>query len=78
MDAVPGSSGRRRRSKVQGLPRGLSAELRRIARWQRAQPWNAPGTDKTWVITSMGPALRWLAAVRRAKRISREDLPDDT
>lgn len=58
---------KKRRPSRARLPRGLSAELRRIAKWQRAQPWNARGTDKTWVIRSMGPALRWLHAIRRAR-----------
>jgi hypothetical protein len=47
----------------------MDAELLRLARWLEAQPWNRPGTDKTWVLKSMGASLELRRAVQRAKRV---------
>lgn len=34
-------------------PAPLDARLREIARWLLAQPWNRPGSDKSWVLRCM-------------------------
>jgi len=34
------------------------------------QPWNRPGTDKTWVLSALSEHQKWLRAVKRAKRVS--------
>ena len=48
----------------------VDAELERLARWLQAQPWNRPGTDKTWVLQSAWAALRFREAVARAERVA--------
>jgi hypothetical protein len=49
----------------------MSEELLRLARWLEAQPWNRPGTDKTWVLRSTTAHRAFAAAVERAVRVSR-------
>lgn len=48
----------------------MDAELERLARWLQSQPWNRPGTDKSWVLRSAWAALQFRAAVRTAVRVS--------
>jgi len=44
----------------------MSKELIEIAHWLERQPWNQPGTDKTWVFRGALTALRFWAALRPA------------
>lgn len=43
----------------------MSDELIEIALWLERQPWNQPGTDKTWVFGSALAALRFWSELRR-------------
>jgi hypothetical protein len=43
----------------------MSDELIEIARWLERQPWNKPGTDKTWVFRGALTALRFWSELRR-------------
>ena len=43
----------------------MSDELIEIARWLERQPWNQPGTDKTWVFRGALTALRFWSELRR-------------
>jgi hypothetical protein len=45
--------------------------LARIARWLARQPWNRPGSDKTWVLMSAEDHWHWVEAVRHARRVRR-------
>ncbi len=47
----------------------VNADLLRIARWLERQPWNLPGTDKTWVLTAAWAAYRFHREVERAQRV---------
>jgi hypothetical protein len=47
----------------------MTEELVCIARWLERQPWNAPGTDKTWVLKGHVAAKAWNEQVRRAVRV---------
>jgi hypothetical protein len=49
----------------------MEERLRRIAAWFEKQPWNRPGTDKTWVLTSADAHRRWREAVRDGRRAPR-------
>lgn len=48
----------------------VDAELERIARWLQAQPWNRPGTDKSWVLRCMLAHRQFVEARRKAVRVS--------
>ena len=43
--------------------------LREIARWLEERPWNRPGSDKSWVLSSMWESLVFHAQVRRSERV---------
>jgi len=43
--------------------------LKEIAKRIEAQPWNRPGTDKTWVLNAMSTHLQFRNEVRKAKRV---------
>jgi hypothetical protein len=45
----------------------VTDELIRLARWLEAQPWNRPGSDKSWVLR-LASAFREFAEVRRRAR----------
>jgi len=47
----------------------MSESLAEIAKRVEAQPWNRPGTDKTWVLNAMADQLRFRAEVRKSKRV---------
>ncbi len=47
----------------------MSEELSEIARRIERQPWNRPGTDKTWVLHAMWTQHRFREEVRQAKRV---------
>ncbi len=47
----------------------MSDELVEIARWLERQPWNRPGSDKTWVFRGALTALRFWAALRPADSV---------
>ena len=49
----------------------MSESLDEIAKRIAAQPWNRPGTDKTWVLNAMATHLRFRDEVRKAKRVRR-------
>jgi len=46
----------------------MSSSLEEIAKRIEAQPWNRPGTDKTWVLNAMSNHLQFREEVRKAKR----------
>jgi hypothetical protein len=46
----------------------VTDELIRLARWLEAQPWNRPGSDKTWVLRSMWTALTFQWEIGQAER----------
>ena len=47
----------------------MSERLIEIARRIESQPWNRPGTDKTWVLHALWTQQRFEQEVRRAKRV---------
>jgi hypothetical protein len=47
----------------------MSESLADIAKRIEAQPWNRPGTDKTWVLNAMSTHLQFRNEVRKAKRV---------
>jgi len=47
----------------------MSKRLIEIAKRIESQPWNRPGTDKTWVLNAMATQLRFQEEVRQAKRV---------
>ena len=47
----------------------MSEDLLEIAREIERQPWNRPGTDKTWVLCAMWTQRRFQDEVRRARRV---------
>ena len=47
----------------------MSEELIEIARKIEAQPWNRPGSDKSWVLHAMWEHQKFLAEVQGAERI---------
>jgi hypothetical protein len=47
----------------------MDAEMLRLARWLEAQPWNRPGTEKRWVLTSMWAWRLFAEARKRAVRV---------
>jgi hypothetical protein len=62
-----------RSRKRRAVPARLSLELKRIARWQLAQPWNAEGSDKTDVVTSILPGIRLIEMLRKARPLDEHD-----
>ena len=42
-----------------------------IAKRIESQPWNRPGTDKTWVLNAMATHLQFRQEIRKAKRVGR-------
>lgn len=46
----------------------MSQRLLEIARRVQAQPWNRPGTDKTWVLYALWEHRSFQAEVARARR----------
>ena len=46
----------------------MSEHLKELASRIQEQPWNRPGSDKTWVLHAMWTHLRFIAEVRRASR----------
>ncbi len=47
----------------------MSESLGEIAKRIESQPWNRPGTDKTWVLNAMSAQQQFQKEVRRAKRV---------
>jgi hypothetical protein len=47
----------------------MTKDLIDLAERIEAQPWNRPGTDKTWVLQAMSAALRFRREVRRARLV---------
>lgn len=47
----------------------MSEHLIEIARRIESQPWNRPGTDKTWVLYALWTRQRFQQEVRQAKRV---------
>ena len=41
-----------------------------IARRIQAEPWNRPGTDKTWVLNALSQHLRFSKEVQNARRVA--------
>ena len=50
-------------------PTALSPSLRALAQEIQRQPWNARGTDKTWVITNHHHWRELLRLISRARRV---------
>ena len=49
--------------------RSMGEKLIEIARRVEGQPWNRPGTDKTWVLNAMSARQQFEQEVREAKRV---------
>ena len=47
----------------------MTDQLIALAEHIESQPWNRPGTDKTWVLQAMSTLLEFRAQVRQAKRV---------
>jgi hypothetical protein len=47
----------------------MTEQLIELARRIEGQPWNRPGTDKTWVLQAMSTLLKFREETRRAKRV---------
>ena len=47
----------------------MGEKLIEIARRVEGQPWNRPGTDKTWVLNAMSARQQFEQEVREAKRV---------
>jgi hypothetical protein len=47
----------------------MTERLTEIAKQIESQPWNRPGTDKTWVLNAMSAHLQFREEVRKAKRV---------
>ena len=45
------------------------ASLSAIAKRIEAPPWNAPGTDKAWVLKAMYTQLKFQGGLRKARRV---------
>jgi len=41
-----------------------------IARRIQAEPWNRPGTDKTWVLNALSQHLLFSKEVQNARRVA--------
>ena len=53
-------------------PQGLE-RLLAIARRIEAKPWNRPGSDKTWVLTTLESYHRFRKEILRARRIDPDE-----
>jgi len=71
--AAVGTPGFTRRRLARGVARlcRVTDELLRLARWLEAQPWNRPGTDKTWVLRCADAFREFAAARKRARAVAR-------
>jgi len=49
----------------------VTEELLRLARWLEAQPWNRPGSDKTWVLRCATAFQAFAAERKRARVVAR-------
>jgi hypothetical protein len=47
----------------------VTDELIRLARWLEAQPWNQPGSEKSWVLRCHWSGFLFAREVRRAVRV---------
>jgi hypothetical protein len=47
----------------------MTQSLIELAERIEAQPWNRPGTDKTWVLQAMSAVLRFQGEVRQARLV---------
>ena len=47
----------------------MTDRLIELARRIKRQPWNRPGTDKTWVLNAMWNHLLFQREIRQAKRV---------
>jgi hypothetical protein len=47
----------------------MTQSLIDLAQRIEAQPWNRPGTDKTWVLQAMSTMLRFREEVRQARLV---------
>jgi len=45
----------------------MTEELIELAKRIEGQPWNRPGTDKTWVLYALSTALKFQGEVRQAR-----------
>ncbi len=45
----------------------MSKRLIEIARRIESQPWNRPGTDKTWVLNAMSTQQQFIREIQQAK-----------
>ncbi len=50
-------------------PRSSSPRLRELARRIQGQPWNRPGSDKTWVLRALWEQQRFQVEVSKAERV---------
>lgn len=48
----------------------MSERLIELARRLERQPWNAPGSDKTWVLQALWQHQRFSKEVRSAERVA--------
>jgi len=48
----------------------VTEDLLRLARWLEAQPWNRPGSDKTWVLRTHWSGFLFSRELRRAVRVA--------
>ena len=49
----------------------VTEHLRHLARWLEAQPWNHPGSDKTWVLRCADSFRRFRAQRAQARAVGR-------
>jgi hypothetical protein len=54
------------RSSRRALSQRTTRDVRTIARWLDEQPWNAPGSDKTWMLLALDQHRRYRRTVRAA------------
>jgi len=47
----------------------LPERLIEIAKLIESEPWNQPGTDKTWVLNAMSTQLRFQNEICQSKRV---------
>jgi hypothetical protein len=48
----------------------VTDELLRLARWLEAQPWNRPGSEKSWVLATFWGGVLFARERRRAERVA--------
>jgi hypothetical protein len=49
----------------------VTDELIRLARWLEAQPWNRPGSEKSWVLLCADSFREFAEARRQARAAAR-------